>query len=444
MSALRGSLARLVAACSVLVLVVVGCADDDDSAGDDDATGGTETTSVELGASARGVTADTITVGYAYLDFDLLKEMGLASSGFGDQQLAFQTMVDALNADGGINGRQIEVVYEAYSPLGTENAEAVCLRLTRDNEVFAVLGGFLGPAEPANTCIVGQQETVLVGGVLSDERVAEARAPWITDRAPRTRLADILLTLLESEDMLEGASVALVTNTDAQDAHDAILDALTEHDVEPVEDLALDAPIGDIPAEDAAWAALGERVRSSGADTLLVAGNPSSTIRNRSALGLDVEIWALDPETLLNLGTSVNLEDARGVLSAAQPGDLLELDSFAECRDTFTEANPDVTLQPPEELEETDEDVLSGLSLACNYLDLFEVVATAAGPELTNESFAAAIEDLDDFSIATQPFASLAPDKLFSNDAFRLVSFDPDLGPTGGLEPLTDVLDVNP
>jgi hypothetical protein len=429
-----------------MALMATGCVSDDDAADDEgeasssaDTSGGGEPT-----ASARGVTADTITVAYSYLDFDLLVDQGLAASGYGDQELAMQTMVDALNADGGVNGRQIEVVFSPYSPLGTEDAEAVCLELTDDNEVFAVLGGFLGPAEPANTCVVGQQETILVGGVQSDERMAEAKAPWITDRAPRTAQADILLSLLDSEEMLDDATIALVTNTDAQDAHDAILDSLAEYDVEPVEDLALDAPIGDFPAEDAAFAALGERIRTSGADTVLVAGNPSSTIRNVASLGLDVDIWALDQETLLNLGTSVDIEDARGVLTATQPGDLLDLESFADCRDTFTDANPDIEVLPPEELEESDEDVLAGLSLACAYLDLFEAVATEAGAELTNETFAAAVAGLDDFSIATQPFSSLGPDKLYSNDSFRLVTFDPDLGPTGGLDPLTDVMDVNP
>ena len=442
----RGRPSRLLAVLGTAALLVGagGCADDDDSGGP--ATTSPDDEGSELTASARGVTADSITVGYSYLDFEALVSLGVASSGYGDQELAFQTMVDALNDAGGINGRQVEVVYAPYSPIGTEEAEAACLRLTQDEEVFAVLGGFLGPAEPTNSCIVGQQETILVGGVQSEERLAEAAAPWITDRAPRSELADILLTLLESEGRLEDQSVALVTNTDAQDAHDAILAALDDHGVTPVEDLALDAPIGDFPAEDAAWAALGERVRTSGAEVVLVAGNPSSTIRNVASMGLDVEVWALDPESLLNLGTSVDLEDARGVLTASQPGDLLEADSFADCRDTFAEANPDVALLAPEELGETDEDVVAGISLACSFLDLFVAVAELAGPDLTNESFAAAVEggELEDFSIATQPFASLGPDKFFSNDSFRLVAFDPDAGPTGGLAPESDVVDINP
>lgn len=450
MRARRRSLVGLVAL-SALALVGPGCADDDPSEEASTTTtsgggGSAETATTagggELTATARGVTADTITIGYSYLDFDALVEQGLAAAGFGDQELAFQTVVDAINAEGGINGRQLEVVYSPYSPLGTEEAEAACLRLTQDEEVFAVLGGFLGPAEPANTCIVGQQSTILVGGVQSDERLAEAQAPWITDRAPRAQQAEVLLSLLDSEGRLEGRSVALVTNTDAQEAHDTIVESMAAHDVEPVEDLALDAPIGDLPAEDAAWAALGERVRTSGVDTVLVAGNPSSAIRNIASLGLEVEIWVLDQESLLNLGTSVTPQDAGGVLSAAPAGDLLEADFFADCRDTFTAANPDVAILPPEELGETDEDVLSGLLLACNFLDLFVAVTTAAGPDLTNESFAAAIDDGLEFSIASQPFASLGPDKLFSNDSFRLVSFDPDLGPTGGLASLTDIVDV--
>ncbi|MEI2639426.1 MAG: ABC transporter substrate-binding protein [Microthrixaceae bacterium] len=277
----RRAFGRAVTALCVVGLLATACASDGDEKGSSDDESTTESTGASNTPLGRGVTADTIKIGYSYLDFASLVDQGLAASGYGDQELAMQTMVDALNADGGINGRKIEVVYEPYSPLGTEDAEAVCLRLTQDDKVFAVLGGFLGPAEPANACVVGQQETILVGGVQSPERLAEAKAPWITDRATRTRQAAILLNLLESEKMLDGAKVALVTNSDAQETHDAVLESLEEYDIDPVDDLSLDAPIGDIPAEDAAWSALSERVRSSGADTILVAGNPGSTIRNR-------------------------------------------------------------------------------------------------------------------------------------------------------------------
>src|SRR5690349_998978 len=100
MRARRRSLVGLVAL-SALALVGPGCADDDPSEEASTTTtsgggGSAETATTagggELTATARGVTADTITIGYSYLDFDALVEQGLAAAGFGDQELAFQTV----------------------------------------------------------------------------------------------------------------------------------------------------------------------------------------------------------------------------------------------------------------------------------------------------------------------------------------------------------------
>jgi ABC-type branched-subunit amino acid transport system substrate-binding protein len=219
--------------------------------------------------------------------------------------------------------------------------------------------------------------------VQSAERLAEAKASWITDRATRERQADILFNLLDSEGKLD---VALVTNSDALETHDAVVDALGEYDLEPVEDLTLDAPIGDFPAEDAGWAPLAERVRSSGATAVLIAGNPSSTIRNRAAFGPDVDIWVLDQETLLNLGTSVSAEDARGVLAAAPPSNQLDLDSFADCRVT---SPPIPELFVTARARATDDNVLAACRSATSRP--LQDQATAAGEDRNNEIFSAAL-----------------------------------------------------
>lgn len=436
---LRTTIAMLLA---VLVIAAACTSGDDADEADEGSTGTepTETTLGELTASAPGVTEDTITIAYTYLDFDSLVEQGLVESGWGDQEAAFQSLVDDLNARGGINGRQVDVVFEPYSPVGTEDAEAACLRLTEDTEVFAVLGGFLGPAEPANSCIVGQGNTILVGGVQSAERLADARAPWITDRAQRTRKAGILLHLLEEEGYLEDASVALVTNIDAGGDVQA---SLEEFGVEPVEDLLLDAPIGDIPAEDAAWGPLVERIRGSGADTVMIVGNPSSAVRNLASQGLDVDLWATDEDSLQNLGATVEPTDAEGTLTATPPtgDDVLDAEGITACLDAFTEANPDVDVSLPSELEEGDEAWISGILLGCGFLQLFEAVAAEAGADLTNVSFAEAAGRLDEFAFGVSPFASL-DDKTDANDSFQLAQFSADVGRNGGLEPLTDVTDV--
>ena len=399
----------------------------------------------ELTASARGVTAETITIGYSYLDFDELVDLGLAPQGWGDQEATFQAVVDDINANGGVLGRSIEVIYEPYSALGTAVAEEVCLRLTEDNEIFAVLGGFVGPAEPANTCIVGRGETILVGGVQNEERLSEATVPWVTDRPVRTRQADVLASLLTTEGELDGRSIAIVASIDAEDVRDDVATVFTDAGSEPVDVLQSEAPVGDFVAEDASWATLAERIRGSGADTVLLVGNPSAGIRNVASQGLDVDILVLDQESLTSLGTSVTLEDARGALAAAPitGQELFEDESMAVCLDAFAAGQPDVTITPPAELEEGVEDVFRGLSFGCRFLKLFELIATEAGADLTNESFAEAISGLTQFSLPGQPFASLG-DKFDSNDSFELVAFNPDIGADGGFDTLTEVTDVTP
>ncbi|MEZ5382008.1 MAG: ABC transporter substrate-binding protein [Microthrixaceae bacterium] len=421
-------------------LLAAGCTQDKSVGQSDDGS------SSNSSGGDSGASQGPIKIGYSYLDFGDLVDKGLAAQGWGDQELAFQTFVDDLNANDGINGRQVEAVYAPYTPLGTEAAEAACLQLTEDEDVFAVVGGFLGPAEPANTCIAGQQETVLAGGILSEERLEAAKAPWIAERPLRTRQAEILFGLLEDDGKLDDAKVAVVTSTDAEDVRGGVIDTMGEFGVEPVSDLVSDAAVGDITAEDNVWATFAERIRSDDANTVLLVGNASAGIRNVAAQGLDVDVWVLDQETLTQLGSSVNLEDARGAVAAASMTgqDLWDDETAKECRDIYEKANPDVEIIEPDDLEEGDENVPQGVVVACRFLRLFQAVAENVEGDLTNDSFQAAADSLGDFSLPGQPFASLTADKHDANDSFRLVSFDPDIGQNGGFENLTDIADATP
>ncbi len=106
-----------------------------------------------------------------------------------------------------------------------------------------------------------------------------------------------------------------------------------------------------------------------------------------------------------------------------------------ECRSAYAEANPDVELKDPDDLEEGDEAVHMGITFACRTLALFEVVATEAGDDLSNDTFADAVANIGDFSVPGQPFSSLGADKFDANDSFRLGEFDPDVGQDGSLLP---------
>ncbi|MCS5686532.1 MAG: hypothetical protein NZ654_14930, partial [Acidimicrobiales bacterium] len=60
-------------------------------------------------------------------------------------------------------------------------------------------------------------------------------------------------------------------------------------------------------------------------------------------------------------------------------------------------------------------------------LALFEAVATAAGPDLTNESFAAAVASIGAFSIPGVPYVSLGPSKFDARDSLTLARWSNDL-----------------
>ncbi|WP_419918407.1 ABC transporter substrate-binding protein [Candidatus Poriferisocius sp.] len=402
---------------------------------------------IVLTATARGVTAETITIGVSYLDVDQLVQMGLSPVSWGDQEKVIQALVDDINNRGGINGRRVEVVMEKYSPLGSAEAEAACLRLTEDNEVFAVLFGFLGPAEVANTCIVGQQETILIGGTLTDERLAEAKAPWVTERAPRHRIIAALFSLLDANGELRGRSIAVVADPPSATQLDGVVDQLRELGIEPVLEITTSSPVGDIVAQTQEWTALAERIRTAGTDTVLLIGNPSAGIQNLALNGLEVDIWTSDASGLNNLGSNVDPQSAEGVITASSMTDAQVYESdpqFKKCLDTFNAAHPDIEIKHPDTLEEGEPLWFTNLFGHCRFVQMFELLATKAGPNLTHESFANAIETIGQFSIASQPYASLGPGKLASNDSFQLIAFDSSLGARGQPVPIGPLRDTTP
>ena len=403
---------------------------------------------IPLTATWRGVTADTITVGVTYLDAELMVELGFAPNGWGDQDLQIQALVDDINERGGINGRQLVAITDKYNPIGATDAEAACLRLTEDNEVFAILFGFLGPAEVANTCIVGTQETVLVGGTITPERLADARAPWVNERVTREVSTGALFTLLDEEGMLEGRSIAVVADLSAAPQLENVANLLRDRGVEPVLEIATSSQVADLVAQNQEWATLSERIRASGADTLLLVGNASAGVENARLNGLEVDIWATDASGLgSNIGSNVNPESARGVITvgAMTNAQVFETDPrFKECLDAFNARHPDIEVKHPDTLDPDEPRWFTALAAHCRFFQLFELLATAAGPNLTHETFAEAIATIGEFSIAGQPYASLGPDKLSSNDSFQLLEQDPDLGARGELVPASPMRDATP
>ncbi len=403
---------------------------------------------VELTASWRGVTADTITVGVSLLNFELLKEMGLSQSGWGDQEGVFQALVDDVNANGGINGRELVAVYDYYSPISGEDATRACTVLTQDNSTFAVLLGFVGPlAGSADPCIVGTNETVLVGGEQTPSEMEQARAPWFNVEPTTDNQTDTLLDLLIQTGRTDGARIYVVSHQSAVGDEPLVLEALAARGLEVAGNAILDANDGDTAGQDNIMQVISEKIRAEGANAVFINGNPSATIRGLSQNGLmgSLAVWSNNEAGLNNLGATFDHEAARGVIASGGPGDteIWNDPLLQECVDIVRAAIPEADLRPPEELTLEDENWFNSVRRYCGHLWLFVAIAEAAGPDLTPETFEAAAYTLTDFALPGTPGNSLSPTKLGARDMFRLSQFDPDVG-NGQTVPLTDLIDIYP
>ena len=105
----------------------------------------------------------------------------------GDYEGAFNVLVDDLNERGGINDRKVQAVFAPINPIGTQPADEACLKLTEDDQVFAITGFFLGDAV---LCPLENHDTAVIGGEMNPERLERATAPWFTLEASSDLQAD--------------------------------------------------------------------------------------------------------------------------------------------------------------------------------------------------------------------------------------------------------------
>jgi len=421
--------------------------EDEADAADGDEEAVTEEGSEELTASYRGITESEIHIGVTMIDFDELKDFNLASEGWGDQQGVYQAFIDDINDRGGIHGRTVVPHFEFYSVLTAQAAEETCTALTQDIETFLVLEGFSGPAEVANNCIVTNNETIMIGGPQTAERLAAAKAPWVGQATLRDDRLPIFLQLLADNGYADNLKLAVVGSVEQKEIFDASGDILAEAGIEPVLSIQNDAPQGDLPATDARWQVLAENIRASDANTILVLGSGQGALRGARANGLDVDVWILEETDLTSLGEATTAADANGAItisSLTHHQEFEDPEMISQCYDIVTAALPDADVRDPDTVAPGEETWFRAIHSYCPRVKLFELLMTAAGPNPTQDTFQEAMDNMGDFSLPGLPFASLNADKVYTNDTYQLTRFDENLGDAGGLVPITDPTDGTP
>ncbi|MGI9642072.1 MAG: ABC transporter substrate-binding protein [Acidimicrobiia bacterium] len=401
-------------------------------------------TAGELSASFRGVTPTTIEVGAVWVDYSLLRELGFSEVDLGDEDLVWQVFIDEINARGGIHGRQLRLHGARYNIISPVDAEATCIELTEDTRVFAVLHPFSTVVGSANDCVVNQHDTILVGGGASAEDMRRAAAPWVHWGTAVERWDSTLVRLAFEQGLFDGQVVAVHSLAAEVDRVPAVVEQLEQRGIE----VALQSQAAsevDPTAVAAEWAILAERMRALGVTTVVIPGSAIVAYGQMIDNGLDVQVLTSD-STLRDFGelddhVPSDYDGAIGLGGTSTPEAWAD-PSFMQCVHTFEEATG-IELAPSPEVPPGEPVWITTVFQACVSLELFEQLAVAAGPELTNDSFREAIGAGVVSDLPASPFASLSADKYDAGDTVRLVMFDASLPPSGDVVSVTELQNIS-
>jgi hypothetical protein len=418
----------------VLVACVVGAActtsSDDEQASAPSAGG-------ELTASARGVTADTIQIGLTYPDLEALAKTGLIKVDNGPYDEIGKILVDDINAQGGVGGRKLELAIAGYSVLENADQLAACAKVTEDEKSFAVLGGFIGDT---NLCVTEQHSTILISGYgsgFNNIALEKARAPWATWNASDERAVKALVQILHEQGRLEGKTIGVYGTLSASKP---LID-LTVSELENAGYTAKETAINDAPASDTqAFAAqdkvIGNRFKDQGIDTVFVLVTvPPGT--NFDAIDYYPDFYS--PQTsLVAPGAFTNPYDKFpfiGALAANSNSDAaFDTESMRHCREVYKTATGKEIKPPSVEMREGKSSGWAAMATTCAALQIFTTAAEAAGPNLTPETWKAALEAIGPIELSTTRTASFAPGKPDAQDGFQLMQFNREWKPNEGIQ----------
>lgn len=408
----------------VLVLVGISCGDDGDKA-----DGGADGDSSVDAGRAPGVTEDSIKVGVTYVDLDSIRH--LIDLDQGDYEATYQALFDDINENGGINGRKLVPVFAPINPIGPESAEAACVKLTEEDEVFVTIGLFL---EDSMLCHVEKHDSAVIGGTMTPERLKKAKAPWFTTEASADLQVDSIREFEEAEVFEEKFAVFAIDNDEAL-LHDLIEPALDEFGLDPVAVEVLPAADGDQAVATETTKLIAGRFEAAGAKQVLVLGQSSVS------LGFGLEQMSYRPQMLLTgslevIGSWIN--DAAGhdltVLEGAVAADIYggKVNQYLEPNMQLCVGGALKThgIDIPEPIDGPvpagTADPFTGAVVACKNMALLEGLLTTVTDALGYETFRAAGDIMGDLPMpaSERPYRYGSPPHSDGDAPISLFDFD--------------------
>jgi hypothetical protein len=361
------------------------------------------TGAVGAAQAAPGVTAGTIKVGITYPDLAALK--GIINVDPGNYQVAYTTLINQINASGGLGGRKIVPVFAAVDPLGTAGAATACTQLTEDDKVFAVVGFF---QQVDTSCYVQTHDTPIVGASLTAAQSAAAKAPWYNYQIADTELVPKEMALFKQEGAFSGKKVGVVSTPADSVETSLVLPELRKLHVNVVQNAVNSVPDTDTSAQVAEYGTIAQKFQSSGVNLVVAIGNsgngwPSSLQQNQSSYTprfIATDYTDLNAYTANKAGHSNTI--LKDVLTAGPqpPASTWWNDpAMKRCIAAIHKAEPSAVINNPVTATSSTPVTWTAPQTACQQVALFSDIVKAAGKTLNNQTFAKGAQTLTHVTI---------------------------------------------
>lgn len=402
--------------------------------------GSTSVPAARLTATDRGVFADAIKVGFTIANFTPAQQYGIAPGQRTDISQAIDALVDHANERGGVLGRRIEAVKVSPDLINEPDQRQKCVELTETEGVFAVIDSFAFSFETSTACVTAEHETLLVTENPGSSANVRLGFPYLVSvQKDDNRKMKDLVWAADGAGFFDPARgferLGLLQDGCSPDVFDAPADGLEAHlrAVGVMEWTKFRTGCSNLAEVHSGATQAALRFKQDGVTHVLLAGRPGVVVAYLDAAGRADYAPAYFAGDFLNiiLGGVVDDYDERfdGALGVTQThagegtvGKPLSAPIQA-CSDILTDhAVAPIVAEPPDDIGDDTE----VLALCENFL-LFLQVATAAGPDLTHETWFDALAGVGDYRGATTDLARFdRRGKMTGGDTTKLVQWHRD------------------
>ncbi len=375
-----------------------------------------------LTATDRGVTATSVKVGVLIADAGAVQRTGFAGEGTDpdSQKATWRALQRSVNAQGGIEGRAMELVFAGYNPLAADSMRAACLSLTQDAKVFAVLNITAFYGDPV-LCVTEQNTTPLVlGPGQSEEYYARSPGRLFTTGMSRVRLLRTSVAALDAAGSLRGRTIGIVEGSARDNTASTDAGFIAELERRGYR-VAKRVQLGELGVAQTQIPLAVNQLKDAGVDLLLTMHNPivvTSFVQQAEAQGYRPTYLATDLGLMTSDLATQNMPDSYdgavgftvGRTNEHRQG-LPEPAVDAACIDR-------IATQGIAEPERGTPSYASMLG-ACGVLDAFLAGTRGAGTDLTRTRFGAAMAAVGPIDLPGQGPASFTPGKPDAPNAVR-------------------------